>query len=137
MGSGDLANSAAAQIIRANESGTQQQFFEKSGTGEARVVSAYDGTSYLTTVSEWSRNSIIRRITQINTAATQFRVGYAIEGTHTTIQWGSWVAYDGSFGPSTLYRLMLGYYNPYPMWFNKIAVWNKQMDDAAILEALN
>ena len=60
-----------------------------------------------------------------------------IEGTHTTIQWGSWANYDGSFNPSSLYRLMLGYNNPYPMWFNKIAVWKEQVSDARILEALS
>lgn len=52
--------------------------------------------------------------------------------------WGDLATYAGSFWPdTTLDKLMLGYNNPYPMWFNKIAVWNKQVDDAAILEALN
>ena len=59
-----------------------------------------------------------------------------IEGTHTAIQWSSWVNYDGSMNPSTLYRLMLGYNNAYPMWFNKITAWRKQVTDAEILEAM-
>ena len=84
----------------------------------------------------WPRNSIIRRITQVNTAGTEFRVGYMIEGTHTAIQWSSWAAFDGGFGPSTLYRLMLGYNNAYPMWYNKITIWKEQVSDARILEAL-
>ena len=59
-----------------------------------------------------------------------------IEGTHTAIQWSAWVNFDGSFDPSTLYRLMLGYNNDYPMWFNKITAWKKQCTDAEILEAM-
>jgi len=37
---------------------------------------------------------------------------------------------------STLYRLMLGYNNAYPMWFNKITAWKEQVSDARILEAM-
>ena len=72
---------------------------------------------------------------QTSVQGPQYRVGYMIEGTHTTIQWGSWTAFDGSFDPSTLYLLMLGYNTPYPMWFNKITAWKKQVTDAEILEA--
>lgn len=87
--------------------------------------------------SVWARNSVVRTALQGNTAGTQFRVGYMIEGTNTTIQWSAWGNYDGSFNPSTLYRLMLGYYNPHPMWFNKITAWKEQVDDARILEAMS
>ena len=83
-----------------------------------------------------TRGDVVRFFVQVNTAATQFRVGYMIEGTHTTIQWSAWSAFDGSFNPSTLYRLMLGYNNAYPMWINKITAWKKQASDAEILEAM-
>lgn len=100
-------------------------------------VRAHDGTSATPWfTAPWPRNAIIRRVTQVNTAGTQFRVGYMIEGTHTTIQWSAWTNYDSSFNPSTLYRLMLGYNNAYPMWFNKITAWKKQATDAEILEAM-
>ena len=133
VGSGDLGVDTY-QIIaeKANTSNVVQGF---SGM---YIVRARDGsTTAGVSANQSSRNFIINRVTQVNTAGTQFRVGYMIEGTHTAIQWGPWVAYDGSFDPSTLYRLMLGRDNAQPMWFNKIAVWNKQMDDAAILEALS
>lgn len=101
------------------------------------VVKSNCGPTAAAIAVSFPRSTIIRRVTQVNTAGTQFRVGYMIEGTHTTIQWSPWEAYDGSFNPSTLYRLMLGYNNKYPMGYNKIAAWNKQMDDEAILEALS
>ena len=137
-GSGDYANGVINQLISALVAGDSVHAISKGSGGESRIVRSYDGVIGATIPDvPWPRNSIIRRFTQVNTAGTRFRVGYMIEGTHTTIQWGSWVAFDGSFNPSTLYKLMLGYNNAYPMWFNKIAVWNKQMDDAAILEALS
>lgn len=113
-------------------------WLQRFGDGNvAYPVRAYDGTTPVSAPSlAWPRNSIINRVTQVNTAGTQFRVGYMIEGTHTAIQWGSWVAFDGSFNPSTLYRLLLGYNNAYPMWYNKIAVWKEQVSDERILEAL-
>lgn len=104
--------------------------------GTPQLVRAYDKTNSSAISTTWSRNFITRRITQVNTAGTQFRVGYMIEGTNTSIQWSAWVNFDGSFNPSTLYRLMLGYNNAYPMWFNKITAWKKQATDAEILEAM-
>ena len=101
------------------------------------IARAFDSTSMANKWDTWPRNAIIRRVTQVNTAGTQFRVGYMIEGTHTAIQWGLWVAFDGSFNPSTLYRLMLGYANAYPMWFNKITVWKEQVSDDRILAAMS
>ncbi len=135
VGAGDLA-SAYPQVVSCALSGSALSYFGDS-SGSKRINYAWDGTNYVRQTATWERNYIIRRVTQVNTAGTQFRVGYTIEGTHTTIQWSSWVNYDGSMNPCTLYRLMLGYNNPYPLWFNKIAVWKKQCTDAEIMEALS
>ena len=134
VGSGDLPNSVVANILSAG--GGDALRYAKGADGTARVVQSHDGTGVASIDGAWPRNSIIRIITQVNTAGTQFRVGYMVEGTHTAIQWSSWANYDGSFNPSTLYRLLLGYNNPYPMWFNKITAWKKQATDAEILEAM-
>lgn len=99
------------------------------------IVKSNCGQNAVEIAGSFSRNAIIRRATQVNAAGTQFRVGYMIEGTHTTIKWSAWATFDGSFDPSTLYRLMLGYINPYPQWYNKITAWKKQATDAEILEA--
>lgn len=110
-----------------------------AGGENSVAVYSHDGTSPARSVvvTTWPRNAIINRVTQVNTDGTQYRVGYMIEGTHTTIRWSAWVNYDGSFNPSTLYRLMLGYANAYPMWFNKITAWKEQVSDARIMEAMS
>ena len=136
VGSADYPNNTIYRLLSANTAGDSVQGISKGGSGESRIVRSNDGIFGVAIPDvPWSRNVIIRRVTQVNTAGTQFRVGYMIEGTHTAIQWSVWVAFDGSFDPSTLYRLMLGYNNPYPMWFNKITAWKKQVTDAEILEA--
>lgn len=139
VGSGDVSVTEfyLPIISEKNDTNVTLQRYYKDAT-TTHIVVAKDGTVTVATGSNipWPRNSIIRRITQVNTAGTQFRVGYMIEGTHTTIQWRAWMNYDGSFDPSTLYRLMLGYGNPYPMWFNKITAWKEQVSDARILEAM-
>ena len=139
VGSGDLPlssfNNHVVQCLNGNTS--KISAFEKDATGNANPSVANDGTNPASAgLSEWSRNSVILRVTQVNTVGTQFRVGYMIEGTHTAIQWSSWANYDGSFNPSTLYRLMLGFNNAYPMWFNKVTAWKEQVSDARILEAM-
>ena len=139
VGSGDLPlssfNNHVVQCLNGNTS--KISAFEKGETGNANPSVANDGTNPASAgLSEWSRNSVILRVTQVNTAGTQFRVGYMIEGAHTAIQWSSWANYDGSFNPSTLYRLLLGFNNVYPMWFSRITAWKKQCTDAEILEAM-
>lgn len=140
VGSGDLANSTSPLYISAGQYSTNGGFLHYSFISGVVVnnITSYDGINTAAlSYATWPRNSIINRITQVSADGTRFRVGCMIEGTQTTIQWSPWVNYDSSFNPSTLYRLMLGYNNAYPMWFSRIAVWNKQMDDSAILEALN
>ena len=130
VGSGDSGASNA--IVRAQTSGPVPQYYTPTN-----IVASTDGTNYPAFSGVFNRGTIIRRVTQVNTAGTQYRVGYMIEGTHTAIQWSAWVNYDGSMNPSTLYRLMLGYNNAYLMWFNKIAIWKEQVSDARIMEALS
>lgn len=140
VGSGDLPNSATFLPIiseKGDAAATVQRYYKDANTRHIVVARDGTGTAFFGTNIAWPRDSIIRRVTQVNAAGTQFRVGYMIEGTHTAIQWGSWVAYDGSFDPSTLYRLMLGFNNPYPMWYNKISIWKEQVSDERILEALS
>ena len=140
VGSGDLANSTAIPILSCTGTGTGStlgvKHSYKDSAGNVAISRAYDGTTSVIALATWPRDSIIRRVTQVNTAGTRFRVGYMIEGTHTAIQWSSWANYDGSFNPSTHYRLLLGFNNVYPMWFNKITAWKKQATDAEILEAM-
>jgi hypothetical protein len=135
VGSGDLGVTDNGYSLVLSSSDTVNS--EQRVKAPDYIILAKDGSLASIAYQNWPRNSIILRVTQVNTAGTQFRVGYMIEGTHTTIQWSAWVAYDGSFDPSTRYRLMLGYANPYPMWFNKIAVWKEEVSDARILEALS
>ena len=135
VGSGDMAYDEKRSSLSSSEISWHLQYFGNFA-GSIRSCASYDGTTLARTDGSWPRNSIIRRVTQVNTAGTQFRVGYMIEGTHTTIQWTNWANFDGSFNPSTLYRLMLGFNNAYPMWFNKITAWKKQVTDAEILEAM-
>ena len=104
-----------------------------------RVVRSSDGTVGVQKDAAWPRNAIIKRFLHVNTAGNRFRVGYMLEGTHTTIQWShpsedstTWAVFDGSFNPSTLYRFMLGYNNPYPMWFNKMTAWKRQVPTAEL-----
>lgn len=133
VGSGDLPNSVSAFILH-NGGATDQLRFYKTTAGR---FATNDGTSQIFIATEWPANTPITIVAQVNTAVTQYRVGYMIEGTHTTIQWSAWANYDGSFNPSTLYRLMLGYNNPYPMWFNKITAWKEQVSDDRILAAMS
>lgn len=139
VGSGDLPSDGSSRSVTsqsATEAGVQ--YFGVSLSAEPRITRATDGQKATgPNNAAWARYAIIRRITQVNTAGTQFRVGYAIEGTHTSIQWSAWVNFDSSFNPSTLYRLMLGFNNAYPMWFNKITAWRKQVSDSEIMEALS
>lgn len=138
VGSGDIGGFTAGGVVAHNTSIAQLLYYQglDGDTGTDRVAMSFDGTNYASITQAWPRNSVIRRFTQVNTAGTQFRVGYMIEGTHTTIQWSAWVNFDGSFNPSTLYSLMLGFNNAYPMWLNKITAWKKQVTDAEILEAM-
>lgn len=115
--------------------------FERNPSGLGYPSTVKDGTAVVNAGGgvAWPRNAVIQRFTQVNTAGTRFRVGYMIEDTHTTIQWShpsedstTWAAFDGSFNPSTLYRFMLGYNNPYPMWFNKITAWKRQVPVAEL-----
>ena len=140
VGSADYPRDSWAAILSQYASSTDVVMTTSFGlrVGEDRIVRAADraGSGILIN-NPWPRNSIIRRVTQVNTAGTQYRVGYMIEGTDTAIQWSAWVNFDGSFNPSTLYRLMLGYANAYPMWYNKITAWKEEVSDARILEALS
>jgi len=137
VGSADLPNSTLFPYLSCLASQQDIDYGQKGSTGIVTIIKSYDKTNvaYVSGDILFQRNAIIRRVTQVNTAGTQFRVGYMIEGTHTAIQWSSWAAFDGSFGPSTLYRLMLGYNNAYPMWYNKITAWRKQVSDSELLEA--
>ena len=133
-GSGDLAVSNHTAAVIATPG--YVDFYQYWGGVIGGMKSDCSSSAASAILSVWSRNSIFCRVVQVNTAGTQFRVGYMIEGTHTVIQWGSWTTYDGNFTVSTLFKLMLGYNNAYPMWYSKIAVWGKQCTDAEILEAL-
>lgn len=140
VGSGDLVGSALVQNVLNCSSLNNTQVSAYRGDAVesgSRIVQSADGYSWRELTQTWSRNSIIRRVTQVNTSGTQYRVGYMIEGTHTAIQWSSWSNFDGSFNPSTLYRLMLGYNNQRPMWFNKITAWREQVSDDRILAAMS
>jgi len=110
-------------------------------SGVKRIVQSSDGITAAYKAATWDRNAVIETFIQVNIAGTKFRVGYLIEPA-TTITWShpledssTWAAFDGSFNPSTLYRLMLGYNNSYPMWFNKITVWKRQVSDTELLGA--
>ena len=129
VGSADLPkNTSTNAMTCASSGGTVLMARDVSGSKYPSASS--DGiNSALPTAVIWTRNAIVRRCVQVSTAGTQFRVGYMIEGTHTVPQWGSWTTFDGSFDPSNLYRLILGYSNEYPMWFNKITVWKRQVPD--------
>lgn len=146
VGSADVPLNAILHIIgsQAHASNSEHQCYD-NGAGIKRVAAAKDGvTTAYSPGDTWPRNAVIQRFTQVNTAGTRFRVGYMIEGTNTTIQWShpsenstTWAVFDGSFNPSTLYRLMIGYSNPYPMGTNKIAVWKRQVSDAELLEVFS
>jgi len=143
VGSADLANNTNGAVVNINTAGTTV-YSRKSADGLiTRAAVAHDGTTtiYKEVSVSWPHNAIIQTFLQVNTAGNRFRVGYMIEGTHTAIQWShtgdsaTWAVYDGSFNPSTLYRLMIGYDNPYPMWINKITAWKRTLSDSEILEA--
>lgn len=138
VGSGDLPNNVNLAQITANSATVQNLLFTYTTTA-TRLAGSRDGTTTINmgAGASWPRNSIIILFLQVNTSGTQFRVGYIIEGTHTVIQWSAWSAYDGSFDPSTLYRLMIGYNNAYQMWLNKLAVWKRQVSDAELLEVFS
>lgn len=100
------------------------------------IVRSYDGVNVRTIQDSWLRGDTVIQFVQVNVAGTQFRVGYIKEGTHINIQWSGWTIFDGSFNPSTLYKLMLGYNNIYPMWHDTIALWNKRIDDTTLLKEM-
>jgi len=142
VGSGDLVASQYPQVLTCTASGTVLQYFGDN-SGSKRITYAWDGTTYVSQTSAWDRGITVLRFTQINTAGTRLRIGYVIVGIHTTIQWShssedssTWAVYDGSFNPSTLYKLMLGLNNIYPMWHDTIALWDKQIDDATLLKEM-
>lgn len=136
VGSGDLPNSTYGIVISPNTlgSGAAMSSYGISSIPSPRIYTAYDGTTVTMAPDlAWARYAVVIRILQVNTDGTQYRLGYVIEGTHTTIQWGSWVAFDGSFGPSTLFKLMLGYNNIYPMWFSHIIMYRAQIADSKLI----
>lgn len=138
VGSGDVSDYTMMQILTCYNSTASTLYCQgiDGDTGADRIVGSFcGGSGYNTLTSAWNRNAIVLRFLQVNSDVTQFRVGFMIEGVHMTIQWSRWVNYDGSYDPSTIYRLMLGYNNAYPMWFNKITAWKEEVDDSRILEA--
>ena len=137
VGSGDLVGPTTSRHVITCGSSVVSAYRGDALESRSIIIQSKDGTAWSELKQTWPRNSIINRVTQVSADGTQFRVGYMIEGTHTAIQWSAWANHDGSFDPSTLYRLMLGYNNRYPMWFNKITAWKKQVTDAEILEALS
>ena len=137
MGSGDLPNSSVLNALTPDDVAGRFLTIQKSAGG-VLTANLSDGTNTATVpLAAWSRGDVLQFFPQVQTGGTQMRLGYKTSAAES-ITWGDLATYYGSFGPdTTLDKLMLGFGNPYPMWFNKIAVWNKQMDDAAILEALN
>lgn len=146
VGSGDLlGNGSTQKILAINETGQQFYYFRGDVSTESKskpISSTPDLVVWAEKSGTWQRNAIIYRVVQVSSTGLRFRAGYMIEGVHTTMQWShtgdesTWPAFDGSFNPSTLYRLTLGYNNAYPMWFNKITAWKEQVSDARILEAM-
>lgn len=139
VGSADLPLSSAWSILIPNATTFDLSGIAVVADGTSRISRASDGSTAQYINSAWPRYATIQRFTQVNTAGNRFRVGYMIEGTHTTIQWShpsedstTWAVYDGSFNPSTLYRLMFGYNNPYSMWLNKMTAWKSQVSVAEL-----
>lgn len=140
VGSADLTSDQLISFVACQASSVYGPHLLQRFAGPGyNIVRAHDGGSAANKGGSWSRNAVVQRFTQVNEAGTRFRVGYVIEGTYTAIQWShasedstTWATFDGSFNPSTLYRLMLGYNNSYPMWFNKITVWKREVPVAEL-----
>jgi hypothetical protein len=133
VGSEDLTVDQSAQNIFTIKDGVLVPLYYKGTADEqfARIVAAYEGTSYPTVISTWSRNERHIKLVQTNADGTQFRVGNKRIGIDEAIQWSSWVNFDGSFNPLTALRLAYG--NTVPIWFRRVMVSNKGgMSDAEI-----
>ena len=86
---------------------------------------------------EWDRNTAAIIFVQVSSDGLRIRAGYYIIGVSTNVWWSIWSGYTGgTTGPSTLYKLLLGYGNTYPLWHDTIALWNKQIDDATLLKEM-
>ena len=131
IGSADLTAIGSYGVLNPDAISSRFLYIYRDATLGVRWPRSFDGVTPAQppTNPSFLRGTIFNVFIQVNTAVTQFRVGYMIEGTHATIQWGAWAAFDGSFDPSTLYRLILGGNNPYPMWLNKLTVWKRQVSD--------
>lgn len=136
VGSGDLVGVSTNHTLitwrnNLGDFGLRQDTPEEN----VQIVRATDGTSYPNVRGTWSRGGTHLRFLQVESTGLRFRVGYYIVGVSSSIIWGGWSAYDGSFGPSTIYKLMLGF-TTIPLWHDTIAIWNKQIDDATLLKEM-
>lgn len=135
----DMAASSTANVINCSAVAAGVIFLRGSSPSGTR---SFDGSTAAIKDHTWSRDNIFKSVVQINSSGNRFRSGYMIEGIHTAMQWShpgedsaTWAAYDGSYNPTDLYRLIFGYLNTYPMWLNKLTTWKLQLSDAEILEA--
>lgn len=136
-GSADLPNSTFPNILRPGDaSAAPIMYYEKSAGGTERALVVADGVQSASINAAWLRNEGSIKVAQINAAGTQLRAGVYRVGIDTSITWSNWSNFDGSFNPTTLYKLVFGFSNIYPLWHDTIAIWNKQIDDATLLKEM-
>lgn len=137
LGSSYLLGASDIPIATVNESGANDLITFSHNTTEASsiLISSNDGTAPIDTIGTWGHFSIIRRVLQTNMNDLLYRVGYAIEGIHTSIQWSEWKAYDGGFTTSSAARIMLNT-SDYPVWYNKVFLFSGVVSDTTIRYAL-
>ena len=121
VGSADLAT---GQIInglswRNNDSDLRAAY---DAGGNKRIVGANDGATTALLAGTWNTGERHLKVVQVNAAGTQFRVGNRKLGAESTVTFGSWATFDGSFNPLTHLRAGLGAI--VPLHLLGVQIWN-------------
>lgn len=138
VGSGELpagVDSYHNLVTSANSVFIGALFFAKTAGGASIVVQGSDGSTFLFTGATYNRDVLIRRIVQTKADGSQYRIGYQIIGVNASIQWSSWVNFDGSMNPLTILKMF--YSTTTPNYKQLVALSNKSLSDAEIARVFN
>jgi hypothetical protein len=134
-GSAELPNSASVNIKATDNSVNTLQARKDSG-GNSYLSDSYEGTTGVNNLlGTWSRGEYHLKLVQSKSDGSQFRVGNKRIGIDSSIQWGAWVNFDGSFNPLTYLRL--AYNGAVPLHIKGGFASDESLSDAEIEHQYN
>lgn len=123
-GSANLANGTTVNVLSHKNYQDGILYARKGSAGQNIPAFTSDGNSFQPSPeSTWSILEKHLKVMQVRTSGPQFRVGNKRLGIDSTIQWGSWATFDGSFNPLT--HLCGAFTSPAPIWGKGIQVWDE------------